>query len=398
MPLRPPSFSTKLRRRISSQSIANRRSSTKPRFNSGRRLPSIISDFYRFICSGSSYLGYQLRKYWHGFERHKSWLAAKLYQKRGRLARPFSHVGMGGLTIVGLILAPIIASEYSNLFANDLENKNYAAPSVLAAGTVETSTIISDKPRAEVIEYTVQTGDTVSQIAEKFGISSDTIRWQNNLRSINDIKPGQSLEILPVTGILHKVKKGETIYSIAKKYESNPQAIVDFPFNTFTNDETFAIAIGQELIIPDGVIGEQKLWSPRSYIAQRTPDAGVVTAAGQFVWPAGGTITQRYAWYHKGLDIANRAAPGIVAADSGTVTVAGWPDNSGYGNRVMIDHGNGFVTLYAHLQKIYVSPGQTVNRGDLIGQMGSTGRSTGTHLHFEIRSTAGNQNPLLYLK
>ena len=270
---------------------------------------------------------------------------------------------------------------------------------VLAASdAVETATIISDKPRDRIVTYEVQLGDTVSGMADKFGVSTDTIRWQNNLKSIDAIKPGQIVEILPVTGVMHKVKKGETVYSIADKYESNPQAIVDFPFNTFTNDETFALAIGQELMVPDGVMPEVQLWSPRSYVAQRTPDAGVVTASGQFVWPAGGTLTQRYVWYHKGIDIANRSAPGIVAADSGTVVMAGWPDRSGYGNRVMIDHGNGFVTLYAHLAKTYVVSGQRVNRGDLIGQMGTTGRSTGIHLHFEIRQNDAAVNPLLYLR
>ncbi|HAN22376.1 TPA: hypothetical protein DCP77_01140 [Candidatus Collierbacteria bacterium] len=98
------------------------------------------------------------------------------------------------------------------------------------------------------------------------------------------------------------------------------------------------------------------------------------------------------------MDIANRSGGNILAADSGTVIVAGWPDNSGYGNRVMIDHGNGYKTLYAHMSKIAVTVGQTVKRGNVIGQMGSTGRSTGTHLHFEIRSDAGNRDPIGVLK
>ncbi len=109
-------------------------------------------------------------------------------------------------------------------------------------------------------------------------------------------------------------------------------------------------------------------------------------------------MSQLFSWYHKGIDISNKSAPPILAADSGKVVVAGWPDNIGYGNRVLIDHGNGFATLYGHLAKIYVAAGQTVNRGDQIGQMGSTGRSTGTHLHFEIRKGEAAIDPLGYLK
>ena len=119
---------------------------------------------------------------------------------------------------------------------------------------------------------------------------------------------------------------------------------------------------------------------------------------GSFVWPAQGSITQRYTWYHRGIDIANSGAPDILTADSGKVIIAGWPDNSGYGNRVVVDHGNGYVTLYAHLAKIYVVAGQTVARGSSLGKMGSTGRSTGTHLHFEIIKSGSKLNPLDVLK
>ena len=112
----------------------------------------------------------------------------------------------------------------------------------------------------------------------------------------------------------------------------------------------------------------------------------------------GGIISQRYVWYHKGLDIAAPMGTPELAADAGRIMVSGWPDNTGYGNRVMIDHGNGYVTLYGHMSKIYVTVGQTVRRGDVIGTVGSTGRSTGPHLHFEIRKFGVAVNPLDYLK
>lgn len=316
---------------------------------------------------------------------------------RGRLSRPFVHSGMAALVGLGMILTPIIAAEG---FGRANWQETLPPSAVLSAATTneETSTIISEKPRAEIINYTVQNGDTVSSIAQKFGISIDTIRWANDLTSISAIKLGQILKILPVTGVVHKVAKGETIYSIVKYYSSDAQSVVDFPFNTFVNDETFALAVGQLLIVPDGVKPKETPWSAGVYIARKTPDAGVVSATGIFVWPTAGIISQGFRWYHPAIDIANRVGPPILAADSGKVVVAGWPDSQGFGNRVIIDHGNGFQTLYAHLAKIYVVSGQTVKRGDQIGQMGSTGRSTGTHLDFRIYKNGATVDPLSYLK
>jgi murein DD-endopeptidase MepM/ murein hydrolase activator NlpD len=318
------------------------------------------------------------------FEKGKNVFVTALYKQRGKLARRFMHTGMAGLVALGMVIAPVVAQEFPGRSVNPWEVNSPS--NVLSASTdeMEVDTMISDKMRDKIIEYKVQEGDTVSSIAEKFGVSTDTIRWQNSLASKDSIKVGQTLEILPITGVAHKVKKGDTVYSISKYYDTNAQGIVDFPFNTFANDETFELAIGQVVIVPDGIKPSEVLWQPLARVKQTTPDAGTITASGVFVWPTNGTISQRFAWYHKGLDIANKAAPNILAADSGTVIVAGWPDGSGYGNRVIIDHGNGYRTLYAHMSRVSVVAGQTVARGNVIGQMGSTGRSTGTHLHFEV--------------
>jgi murein DD-endopeptidase MepM/ murein hydrolase activator NlpD len=292
-------------------------------------------------------------------------------------------------------MAPLIAQEFPGKSVNPWEIS--AAPSVLSASTDDPGidTQISSKVRDSIIDYDVQSGDTIKSIAAKFGISESTLRWQNGLTS-DKIKEGQTLQILPVTGIAHKVQKGDTVYSIAKKYDSDAQAIADFPFNSFSNDETFELAIGQTVIIPDGVkpTGEGTV-TPRP--RQLTPDAGTVVASGQFAWPTNGTITQRFAWYHPAIDIANRGMPGVVAADSGRVIAAGW-DASGYGNMVLIDHGNGFKTRYAHLSQIAVVAGQSVSRGAAIGRMGSTGHSTGPHTHFEIYLNGVRVNPLNYLR
>ena len=328
------------------------------------------------------------------FESGKGVVVEGLVAKRGRYMRPFLHTGMVGLFLVGLLLAPVITSAVSE----EEDEGQGGAILGMTMNMMETTTSVSIKPRDGVVTYIVSPGDTVSSIAKKFDVSIDTIRWQNDLDSIDAIKPGQKIEVPPVTGMVHKVKRGETIYSVAKKYDVAAQQIVNWPFNSYSDDENFGLAVGQILIVPDGVKPAVQLWDPKRYVARTTPDAGAVSATGQFVWPTSGGITQRYVWYHKALDIANKSAPPVLAADSGKVVVAGWLDGFGYGNRVIIDHGNGFVTLYAHLSSISVGVGQTVSRGNVIGRMGSTGRSTGTHLHFEIRKGGVLMDPLAYLR
>ncbi len=327
-------------------------------------------------------------------EERKGIVVTALYRQRGKWSQRLTHTGMGALAALGVVIAPIISQEFPGTSVNPWQVAN--VPAVLSASTQDPGldTQISDKMRDSIISYTVQDGDTVSSIANKFGVSPDTIRWQNGLTG-DRIKVGQTLQILPVTGVAHKVQKGDTVYSIAKKYDAEAQAIVDFPFNSFANDETFELAIGQTVIVPDGVMPAGAIATPRP--RQITPNAGTVVASGQFVWPTQGTITQRFSWYHPGIDIANNALPLVVAADSGRVISAGW-DGTGYGNMIMIDHGNGFKTRYGHLSQIMVVNGQTVKRGDTIGKMGNTGHSTGPHTHFEIYLNGARYNPLNYLK
>jgi murein DD-endopeptidase MepM/ murein hydrolase activator NlpD len=362
-----------------------------------RNLRQFWREFKEFIAEWQKFLFWRLYRAFSWFERVKDFIAQLLYRQRGRFARPFVHTAMGGLVTMAVTLAPVLASSFPGV-EKELPAEILPTTQVLEVESTDTGTQVSDKVRDQAVEYTVQAGDTVSEIADKFGISTDTIRWENNLASLNAIKPGQTLRILPVSGVRHKVSRGETIYSIAKKYDANPQAVVDFPFNNFADDETFALAVGQDLIVPDGKKPNEVLWSPSKYIAQNTPNAGAVSAIGTFVWPIGGRITQRFAWYHRGVDIAAAFGTPILAADAGRVTVAGWPDNSGYGIRVVIDHGNGYQTWYGHMSRVAVALGQSVNRGNVIGYEGSTGRSTGPHCHFEIRKGGVPVNPLEYLK
>ena len=347
-----------------------------------------LKDFFLFLAF---YFKTKFFRFFQFLTGIKSWMTVGLYKQRGRLARPFVHSGMAFLILGGITLGPLLITE--NL-SNPWKEEAPVLPVLsVAMAESETSTLISQKPRAEAIEYQVKTGDTVSTIAEKFGVSVDTIIWENDLKSVKEIKSGQTLRILPVVGVLYKVKAGETIYSIAKKHQVDPQVIVDWPYNSFANDETFALGVGQTLVIPDGIKPKETPAAPRRIYAT-VPGAGLGT--GQFSWPTAGNISQGYSWYHPGIDIANRAAPNVVAADGGTIVATGWL--GAYGNRVVVDHGNGYQTLYAHLSQIHIGSGQKVARGQTIGRMGSTGRSTGTHLHFEIRINGAAQNPLSFLK
>jgi murein DD-endopeptidase MepM/ murein hydrolase activator NlpD len=196
-----------------------------------------------------------------------------------------------------------------------------------------------------------------------------------------------------VTGVAHKVVRGDTVYSIAKKYTANAQGIVDFPFNDFANPQTFSLVEGQILIVPEGVPPKE---TPRIVRRQFFASGPVEVGATGFTWPARGSINQGYAWYHRGIDIGTDLGTPVVAAHSGRVSevyTSGW--HGGYGIHLLISGDNGYTTLYAHMSGVNVSPGQTVEAGrSIIGWVGLTGRTTGPHLHFEIRGASGFLNPL----
>lgn len=344
------------------------------------------------------------------FEDIKNFVVELLMQKRGAHQKRFWHGAIFVLAMAAVITSGVfggqslVSSTYPGIGGPDPRFTDAFEPfpngvlfdpqSITGLGT---HTEVSVKPRFEIVDYKVENGDTVSTIAQKFGISSDTVKWANNIINVNDIKPGQTLKILPVTGVSYVVKKGDTLASVAKKFEAEQQAVLDFPFNDIPDD--FSLKEGQTLIIPDGSPPQVKIARPRIQFQASNVTSSSFAAPGgaQFSWPTTGTITQYFASYHPGNDIANRASPPIYAADGGVVVYAGW-DNTGYGNRTDINHGNGYTTRYGHQSNIYVTAGQKVSRGQLIGQMGSTGRSTGTHLHFEIHYNGISLNPLSILK
>lgn len=336
------------------------------------------------------------------FEKNKNILVKLFTIKRGRYNRPFLHTAAIGVLSVGVIVSPFLADTFpifassSDVLGEDVFDEKQS----IIVGEDVFKTNVSQKPRDKVILYTVQKGDTVSTIAEKFSspdnpISADTIRFANDLKNDN-ITVGDELRILPVTGIEYKVAKGDSVYSIAEKLNTEPQKIVDFPFNDFADPETFALVEGQKLIVPDGVMPSTKPYIRRQvYIAQ-----GSISGSSLFSWPVRGGISQFASWYHMALDITADVGTPIIAGQDGVVTeiyVGGW--NNGYGTSVWVSDGNGLDSHYAHLGSVGVSIGQKVERGStVVGYIGMTGRTTGPHVHFEIRKHGILVDPLSYLQ
>jgi murein DD-endopeptidase MepM/ murein hydrolase activator NlpD len=244
--------------------------------------------------------------------------------------------------------------------------------------------------------YAVEPGDTITGIAEKFGLNPETLVWSNPDLEYNPdlLSVGQTLTILPVNGVYHQVGGGDTIAGIAATFQTDATLILNHPLNGLDLDSPI-IKPGEWLIVPGG----SKPIKPRTvvaYIYDGTVPEGAAVGSGLFSWPATGSISQGFYGYHPGVDIAGWLGAPILASDSGYVVAAGW-DNTGYGISVVVDHGNGFQTLYAHLQASYVNPGESVAKGQQIAEMGSTGNSTGPHLHFEVRQGTIQRNPYGFL-
>ncbi len=278
----------------------------------------------------------------------------------------------------------------------------------LALGNQDTA------PRSSIITYNVQLGDTISTIARKFGIGVNTILWSNNLNAYSVIRPGDALSILPISGVLHAVTSGETLKAIAGKYDIAESKIMEY--NKLADADQ--LRIGQQLIIPGGrkdAFAEQKTKS-LSGIAllkglvtddkpvnaphadkSEAPDDAAPKIGNKMNWPTTGyRLTQYFSWRHFAVDIADHIGTPIYAADAGVIETAGW--GRGYGNQILINHGGGKKTRYAHLSKFYVKVGDQVDKGQTIGGMGSTGWSTGSHLHFEVIINGVKYNPLNYIR
>ena len=261
------------------------------------------------------------------------------------------------------------------------------------------ATKITKRARTEIVEYEVLPGDTISTIAQAFEVSVNTILWENNKSSYSIIRPGDKLKILPMSGVSHAIKKGDSLNIIAKKYDVEEEKVMEA--NKLAKGDT--LKIGQLLMIPGGSQTSQPSYTTKTYTGfsaikdiVKAPNAQAATG-NKMNWPTAATrITQYYSWRHHAVDIAAKTGTAIYAADAGTVEMVGW--GSGYGNQIVINHGGGKKTRYAHLSKFYVEKGDSVSKGQTIAAMGSTGWSTGPHLHFEVIINGRKYNPLNYIR
>jgi len=255
-------------------------------------------------------------------------------------------------------------------------------------------TIIPKRPRKELVIYPVQQGDNLSTIAERYDVDVDTLIWANDkLEEDPDyLVIGQKLTIPPVSGVLYSVKTGDTLDAIATKFKGDLRMMQELEYNNLSASATVPVS-GTQIMIPGG----EKAYQPRLvYIGGKAVMVNAPKGGGRFMWPTAGWISTDFGENgHAGIDIAGPLGTPIYAADAGVVIFAGW--NGGYGNSVIIDHGNGYQTIYGHFMAYYPQAGQNVRRGQAIGKMGSTGNSSGSHLHFEMHYQGGLVNPMKYL-
>ncbi|MBU0649707.1 M23 family metallopeptidase [Patescibacteria group bacterium] len=328
----------------------------------------------------------------------KGYVVAKLIWSRGRLGRPVANFVVMFLAFSVFFFGEILSG--SKLVVSKEVDEDYLKTTIdiIPERNTALTTIPEERQRTEYLAYTIESGDSLYSIGTKFKVSVDALKYVNNLYDGSVLKVGSEIVIPPSSGLIHKVAAGDTLATIASKYSVAAQAIADFNYLLEPNK----LALGTELVIPDAKIPQPvviDLPLPLSAIVgpgRVDPRA----SKGWCMWPtAVSIITQKFSWYHNGLDIASSWGsnmPPIYACASGVVIRAGW-DPFGLGLHVRVDHGNGYETVYGHMSRLDVSYGDKVSKGEMIGLMGSTGRSTGPHIHFMIKFQGSPQDPLNYI-
>lgn len=352
------------------------------------------------------------------------------------LGEPLIKLGVNLFSVVAIALVVLLSRSFYSRGQDKTEAQNQdtslaseAAPEALAPleipitdginRSAQLHTTIPSRPRNEISTYVVQDGDTVFGIAEKFGLKPQTILWGNYNTLLDDphsLKPGQELTILPVDGVYWEWLGGIPFGEWAKFYGVNAADVIEYPGNnidptTVGDYENANIKTGTWLIIPNGK-RDFVSWSAPLGVTRENPASARVLGAGacdpvsggavgygSFIFPTNKHYLSGFDYSpetnHRGIDLSGNLGEAVYASDAGVIVYAGWNDY-GYGNMIMIDHGNGFQSLYAHLSALNVGCGQSVGQGEVIGAVGSTGRSSGPHLHFEIM--AGEKvNPWSYL-
>lgn len=340
------------------------------------------------------------------------------------LGEPLIKLGTNLFSVVAILLVILLAQTFYRQ-AQALPNEDEQVSGPVKAAQVDLAanpiipvtdginrsaqlhTTIPSRPREELSTYIVQDGDTVFGIAEKFGLEPETILWGNYNTLLDDphsLKPGQELTILPVNGVYWEWLGGIPFGEWARFYGVSAADVIEYPGNnidpnTVGDYENANIKTGTWLIIPGGK-RDFVSWSAPLGVTRENPASARVLGAGacdpisggavgygSFIYPTNKHYLSGFDWSpqtnHNGLDFAGNTGEAVYASDAGVIVYAGWNDY-GYGNMVMIDHGNNFQSLYAHLSALNVGCGQSVGQGEVIGAVGSTGRSSGSHLHFEI--------------
>lgn len=356
------------------------------------------------------------------------------------LGEPLVKIGTNLLSVGAIVVVILLARSYFQSAAADKATKEVSQETVPLIQEVDVNnvnfinqplisgisraaqlhTIVPSRPRNEIITYDVVEGDTVFDIAEKFGLEPQTILWGNYNVLLDDphsLKPGQELNILPVNGVYWEWLGGISFSDWAKFYGVTAADIIEYPGNKLDPNSVGDynnpnIKTGTWLIIPGGS-REFVNWSAPLGVTRENPASARVLGQGSCDPVSGGAVGYGTYVYptnkhylsgfdfnektnHRGIDLAGSEGEGVYATDAGVVVYSGWNDY-GYGNMIMIDHGDGFQSLYAHLSAIYRGCGASVGQGETIGAVGTTGRSSGAHLHFELMTMTWKVNPWDYL-